>query len=120
MILFTKEPYSESDNKLIKRFAKVFEQAYVRFLDLQKAEDQAREAQIEAALERVRAKAMAMHKSEDVSLATESLFDHVSSLGIETQRCGIAIPSNSFAKCLCCLEQKEGTAMLYLERQGSS
>ena len=46
-----------------KRFAKVFEQTYTRFLDLQKAEAQAREAQIELALERVRARSMAMHQS---------------------------------------------------------
>ena len=40
---------------ILKRFAKVFEQAYVRFLDLKKAEAQAREAMIEASLERIRA-----------------------------------------------------------------
>jgi len=57
---------SESDAEIMKRFARVFEQAYIRFLDLQKAEAQAREAQIEAALERVRSKAMAMHKSDEL------------------------------------------------------
>jgi hypothetical protein len=46
--------------EILKRFSKVFEQAYTRFLDLQKAEAQAREAQIEAALERVRSASMAM------------------------------------------------------------
>jgi hypothetical protein len=44
----------------------VFEQTYTRFLDLQKAEAQAREAQIEAALERVRSRAMAMQKSDEL------------------------------------------------------
>ncbi|MDZ7646441.1 MAG: hypothetical protein U5K54_04265 [Cytophagales bacterium] len=52
---------------MLERFGKVFEQAYTRFLDLQKAEVQAREAQIEAALERVRGKAMAMHSSQDLA-----------------------------------------------------
>jgi len=42
------------------RFGKVFQQTYTRFLDLQKAEAQAREAQIEAALERVRSRTLAM------------------------------------------------------------
>jgi hypothetical protein len=41
---------------IFKRFTKVFEQTYTRFLDLQKAEAQSREAQIQLALERVRAK----------------------------------------------------------------
>jgi DNA gyrase/topoisomerase IV subunit A len=40
------KPYSEQENQIIKRFASVFEQTYTRFLDLQKAEAQAREAQI--------------------------------------------------------------------------
>jgi hypothetical protein len=63
-------PFAESENDILKRFAKVFEQAYTRFLDLQKAEAQAREAQIEASLERVRAKALAMHSTQDISDAT--------------------------------------------------
>ena len=48
------------------RFGKVFQQTYTRFLDLQKAEAQAREAQIEAALERVRSRTMAMQKSDEL------------------------------------------------------
>jgi hypothetical protein len=50
----------------MKRFAGVFGQTYRRYLDLQKAEAQAREAQIEAALERVRSRSMAMHQSGDL------------------------------------------------------
>lgn len=38
-------PYSDEENRVFERFAKVFEQAYVRFLDLQKAEVHAREAE---------------------------------------------------------------------------
>src|SRR6185503_815423 len=52
--------YTEPENEVIRRLAYVFEQSYTRFLDLQKAEAQAREAQIELALERVRARTMAM------------------------------------------------------------
>ena len=48
------------------RFGKAFQQTYTRFLDLQKAEAQAWEAQIEAALERVRLQAMAMTESNDL------------------------------------------------------
>jgi hypothetical protein len=60
----------------MKRVGKVFEQAYIRFLDLQKAEAQAREAQIEAALERIRARAMAMHHSEELKDVLTVLFNH--------------------------------------------
>ena len=80
---------------IFKRFAKVFEQTYTRFLDLQKAEAQAREAQIEASLERVRSKTMAMHNSQDVGETVATLFDELVRLGITTNRCGILIHSDS-------------------------
>jgi len=54
------EPLKEEECDIMIRFAKVFGQMYRRFLDLKKAEEQAREAQIEAALERVRSRTMAM------------------------------------------------------------
>ena len=69
-------PFSDDENEILKRLAKVFEQTYTRFLDLQKAEEQAREAQIEVSLERVRAKTMAMHSSDklrEVMLSTGPL-----------------------------------------------
>ena len=47
---FAAIPYTDTENEILKRFAKVFEQSYTRFLDLQKAEAQAREAQIETGI----------------------------------------------------------------------
>jgi signal transduction histidine kinase len=91
---YTPTPYSEEQNAIIKRFGNVFEQAYVRFLDLQKAEAQAREAQIEASLERVRSKTMAMHNSQDVGESVATLFDELVKLGVKTNRCGILIFNN--------------------------
>ena len=44
LVFITYEPVPEMHD-VFKRFAKVFEQTYTRFLDLQKAEAQAREAQ---------------------------------------------------------------------------
>jgi len=79
--VITTEPQGEAET-LYPRFAKVFEQAYTRFLDLEKAEAQAREAQIEASLERVRAAAMAMHDSEGISQVTQVVFEQMSELGI--------------------------------------
>ncbi len=83
--------HSPEENIILSRFANVFEQSYTRFLDLQKAEAQAREAQIESALERVRSRAMAMQNSDDVSAATGVMFQELHKLGIETIRCGILI-----------------------------
>ena len=76
---------------ILKRLGNVFEQTYTRFLDLQKAEAQAKDAQIEAALERVRAKSMAMHNSRDVGNTVSAMFDELIKLGAENLRCGILI-----------------------------
>jgi hypothetical protein len=88
---FTGAPYSEEENKIVIRFGKVFQQTYTRFLDLQRAEEQAREAQIEAALERVRSKAMAMHNSEDLAATVESFFAELNRLNVKPHRCGVGI-----------------------------
>ena len=72
---------SENHSVIIKRFAKVFEQAYIRFRDLQKAEGQAREAQIEAALEKVRSRSMAMHNSQELKEVALELRKQMGLLG---------------------------------------
>lgn len=91
MHAYNRHSYPVEYNDILKRFARVFEQAYVRFLDLQKAESQAREAKIEAALERVRAKAMAMHKTEDLNPAVAVVFEELEKLDLGVLRCGISV-----------------------------
>jgi len=84
-------PYSDEENSILVRFSHVFDQAYTRFLDLQKAEAQAREAQIEAALERVRSKAMAMHQTDDFNSAVAVVFEELEKLNLGVLRCGISV-----------------------------
>ncbi len=88
---YTRQLLSENEIDTLKRFARVFEQAYVRFLDLQKAEAQAREAQIQLALERVRARTMAMQHSEELQDAAILLFQQLKNLGVHTGSCGFNI-----------------------------
>src|SRR5690349_10064086 len=52
----TYAPLVDEEIELFKRFRNVFELAFRRYLDIEKAEAQARESQIQLALERVRAK----------------------------------------------------------------
>jgi hypothetical protein len=88
---YSKRSFSEQDNDIFKRFAKVFDQAYTRFLDLQKAEAQAREAKIEAALETVRASSMAMHHSEELEKVVKTLSDKL----IDPGQCRKLLPNYS-------------------------
>jgi signal transduction histidine kinase len=60
----------------------VFALAYRRFIDVKQAEAQAREAQIEAALERLRSRALAMHKSAEVGDVANLLFSELEKMDI--------------------------------------
>ena len=75
----------------MKRFTSVFSLTFRRYQDLKKAEAQAREATIEAALEKVRGKAMAMHNSNDLSVTASMVFTELRKLGINPIRCGVGL-----------------------------
>src|SRR6185436_20020108 len=77
--------------QLLERFAGVFDLTYTRFNDLQKAEAQVREAQIEAALERVRSRSMAMHKTDELLEAAELVHRELAALGIDSMNVSYAI-----------------------------
>ena len=83
------QPFKEAE--ILPRFAKVFDQTYTRFLDLQRAESQAREAQIEVALERVRSRTMAMQHSDELLEVASIVFQQVKSLGVSQWDCGVNI-----------------------------
>ena len=85
------KPATEEEKNIQARFAVEFERAYTRFLDLKKAEAQAREATIEAALEKVRGKAIAMHDSNDVTATASEVFTELKKLGIRPMRCGVGL-----------------------------
>jgi signal transduction histidine kinase len=88
---FSGNPYTDEENAILMRFGKVFQQAYTRFIDLQKAEASAREAQIEAALERIRSRSMAMHKSEELADLSMEVVKQIQALGVPTWFCAFNI-----------------------------
>jgi signal transduction histidine kinase len=90
LIFITGDPVPEAHD-VFRRFTKVFEQTYTRFLDLKRAEAQAKEAQIEAGLERVRSRTLAMHKSDELAETAAVLFRQLINLGIAPNRLYIFI-----------------------------
>jgi signal transduction histidine kinase len=84
-------PLTETETNLFNRFRNVFELAYRRYLDIEKAEAQAREAQVEAALERVRSRTLAMQRSDELAETAAVLFRQLIQLGIEPNRLYICI-----------------------------
>ena len=73
---------TEEQAGILQRFASVFEQTYTRFLDLQKAEAQAREAQIESALEKIRSRSLAMHHSGELKDVVAIMFEKMKELNV--------------------------------------
>ncbi|MDI1324095.1 MAG: hypothetical protein PSV36_15185, partial [Algoriphagus sp.] len=90
LMFITYEPVPEA-HEIFKRLGKVFEQTYTRFLDLKKAEAQAREAQIENALEKVRSRTMAMQHSDELAEAAFVLFQQLQALGVVHERINIGV-----------------------------
>ncbi len=89
--LTTYQAISESELNIFKRFHKVFELAYSRFHDIQKAEAQAREAQIEAVLERIRSKSLAMYKTDDLGDVVSVLFEQMQLLSVDMGFASVSI-----------------------------
>jgi len=87
----TFSPITEEKLQLLKRFRNVFNLAYQRYASIMQAETQAREAQIQLALERVRAKTMAMQKSDELAECSYELVKQVQSLGIAVWHCAFNI-----------------------------
>src|SRR6056297_1752868 len=90
--VFGLEPLSEKKGEILRRFAKVFEQTYTRFLDLQKAEAQTREVQIEAALERARAQSMMMQHSDEINTISNAFHEQLILLGIPSEFSYVWLP----------------------------
>jgi len=76
---------------IFKRFAKVFEQTYTRFLDLQKAEAQAREAIKQASVDRIRAEIASMRTTNDLERIQPIIWNELTTLGVPFTRCGVFI-----------------------------
>ncbi len=91
LLMISNQQPSVEARELQKRAAVVFGLAVTRFLDLKKAEEQAREAKIEASLERVRGKAMAMHSSEDLAATIGIFYRELESFSITPRRCGVGL-----------------------------
>ncbi|MGL6268410.1 MAG: hypothetical protein ACRC2O_10790, partial [Chitinophagaceae bacterium] len=83
LVLTTPEPLSEESIYLLEKFSVVFDLTYTRFNDLLLAEAQTHKANIEVALERVRARALAMQEPEELIEVAQVLRHEMGLLGVE-------------------------------------
>jgi hypothetical protein len=82
-------PITVEQMTVLARFRNVFGLAYRRYIDVALAEAQAREAQIEAALERIRSRALGMRHSSEVGNVTDLFFSELENRGINVVGCSI-------------------------------
>ena len=81
--------FTNSEIGLVERFTEVFALGYRRYAELEAAEQQAAQMQLERAVERVRAEAMAMRASDDLFKVVAVVHDELIDLGIDLGQCKI-------------------------------
>jgi len=99
LFAFSNTKFSQDKKLLMKRFGEVFHLSFIRHLDLKKAEIQSRESQIQLSLERIRAKAMSMHNSneiDDVLTILCAQFDDIGILPMSINMTVFDFENNSF------------------------
>jgi signal transduction histidine kinase len=87
----TIQPLTDEECIVMTQFARAFGLIYTRFLDLQKAEEQTREALREAALDKIRAEIASMRTAEDLQHITPLVWRELITLNVPFSRCGIFI-----------------------------
>jgi hypothetical protein len=82
---------TEEECTIMIQFVQVFGLIYTRFLDLQKAETQTREALRQNSLDRVRAEIASMRNADDLERITPLIWKELIMLGVPFFRCGVFI-----------------------------
>ena len=85
------EPFSDDDIALLERFTEVFALGYRRYLDLEAAEERAREANLDRARQQVRGEVMSMKQTEDILGVVGVMCDELNGIGVACDEVGINI-----------------------------
>ena len=101
----------EETVNLLERFAAVFNLTYRRFLDLEKAEAQAREAVKQASLDRIRGEIASMRTAEDLNRITPIIWRELKTLEVPFIRCGVFIVDEENAKVQVYLTTPDGKSL---------
>jgi signal transduction histidine kinase len=107
----TGQPLTDEECRIITRFALVFGLIYTRFLDLQKAEAQAKEVIKQGAMDRVRGQIASMRSTADLQSITPLIWNELNNLGVLFIRCGIFIIDESAKKTQGYLSEPDGHSL---------
>jgi signal transduction histidine kinase len=115
------QPLTEEECNIMIQFAQVFGLIYMRFLDLQKAEAQTREALRQTSLDRVRAEIASMRTTDDLQRIIPLIWRELGTLGVPFFRCGVFIISEmeQLVRCYMSTPEGESFAVLNLSFEGT-
>jgi signal transduction histidine kinase len=108
-------PFTKEEDELLRRFAIAFGLAYTRFVDLQNAEANAREALRRASIERVRGDIASMRTTKDLERITPLIWNELTILGVPFFRCGVFIIEEELATVNLYLSTPEGQSIASLK-----
>ncbi|HVO75094.1 MAG TPA: ATP-binding protein, partial [Ignavibacteriaceae bacterium] len=108
---WSEEPYSEIEINILNRFKVIIDLTFRRYLELQKAEAQAKEALKQASLDRVRAEIASMRTSEDLNRITPLIWRELKTLDVPFIRCGIFIVDEKNEKVRVYLTTPDGKSL---------
>jgi hypothetical protein len=91
LLMISNQQPSEGARALLRKAAIVFDLAFARFLDLQKAEVQAREASKRVSVDGVRAEIASMRTTNDLEKIIPLVWNELTTLGVPFIRCGVFI-----------------------------
>ncbi len=87
--------YNDDEIKILKRFASIIDLTFRRYFELQKSEENAKEAVKQAALDRIRAEIASMRTITDLDRITPLIWNELTILGIPFIRCGVFLMDDS-------------------------
>lgn len=96
---------------VLQRLSQVFDQAYTRYLDLQKNETRARDIARQAALDRVRGQIASMRTKEDLNQITPVIWKELEALNVPFIRCGVFIVNEADHELSSYLSTPDGKAL---------
>ncbi|PAP78312.1 sensor histidine kinase [Rubrivirga marina] len=91
LVAFSSRPFSEDTVEVMERLVGAFQVAIERAEGLREAEARAREAEIGASVDRVRAEIASMRTTDDLDRVTPLVWQELTALGVRFFRCAVLI-----------------------------
>ena len=105
---------------VLKQLAAIFGVAYSRFLELKQAEENARQAERRAAVDRVRAEIATMRTSADLEQLTPLIWKELTDAAVPFFRCGVFIVNEEGKRVQSYLANPQGEFLGYLDLAADS